>query len=529
MSKLAEYLNRHIIGNVFDRQSVRESYSTDRSILKITPRLVALPENTNDVRKLLRFASQLASRDFRLPITARGTGLDKTGASIGTGLILSTEKLNRIEEIDIRGRLVRVQPGITLGELNAALRLQGLWLPIEYDHRSTLGGLIANCPQDDLAHRYGGITQCLDRAEVVLANGDLVQFGPMSSHVVEAKMANPSVDGALYKKIDHLLDERADLILDRAMRPFDAAGYAYISQVRMAHAFNPLPLLFASQGTLGIVSDLILHVEPIPLEPQHLLVSFHDLKAAQRFLNFACSLDPYMLKVYDLRIIEEASEHGKKPDLFTRKLGKGLLVIISFNYHRYKNRKKLDQCLSALPNGTFSVLETPMNSEAFRTLENSLFSYLNDEPHGEHAPVLDDVFVPGIHFGDYLDGLKKLEKELRLDLPVFGSFATSNYTVRPNIDCTTMDGRKQIIEFLKAYSRLIDSCHGSLTANSPEGRVKSLLTGRQMSVGERQLYTDIKQIFDPQNILNPQVKLGADIKTTIRYLRTQEKGGIITP
>ena len=111
MSKLAEYLNRHTIGNVFDRTTICDQYSTDRSILKITPRLVAVPESTDDIRKLMRFADQLAARDYYLPITVRGSGLDKTGASIGEGMIISMEKFCHIEEIDVRGRLVRVQPG----------------------------------------------------------------------------------------------------------------------------------------------------------------------------------------------------------------------------------------------------------------------------------------------------------------------------------------------------------------------------------------------------------------------------------
>ena len=202
MSKLAEYLNQHILGNVFDSPLIREAYSTDRSILKMTPRLVALPETTNDIRKLLRFSSQLASRDFKLPVTVRGTGLDKTGASIGSGLIISTEKLNHIEEIDVRGRLVRVQPGITLGALNEALRLQGMCLPIVYDPRATIGGLIANCPNDDASERYGGIFRFVDRLEVVLASGDIVQLSPQSLRSVEAKIASTLPEGELYRKID---------------------------------------------------------------------------------------------------------------------------------------------------------------------------------------------------------------------------------------------------------------------------------------------------------------------------------------
>ena len=135
MSRLSEYLNRHIVGNVFDRPSICNAYSTDSSILTYTPKLVAIPETQDDVRRLLRFANQLAARELRLPITMRGSGLDKTGASIGPGMIVSTEKLNQIEEVDARGRLIRLQPGVKLGELNQALRLNGLWLPIGYEVR----------------------------------------------------------------------------------------------------------------------------------------------------------------------------------------------------------------------------------------------------------------------------------------------------------------------------------------------------------------------------------------------------------
>lgn len=157
MSKLAKYLNQHISGNVFDRPSICAEYSTDRSILEATPRLVAFPENTDDVRRLVLFSDQLALRSFRLPLTMRGTGIDKTGAAITEGMIISTERMDQIEEVDLRGRLIRVQPGITLGALNAALGLQGLCLPIDYDPRSTIGGLIANCPNDDASDRRGGI------------------------------------------------------------------------------------------------------------------------------------------------------------------------------------------------------------------------------------------------------------------------------------------------------------------------------------------------------------------------------------
>lgn len=529
MSKLAEYLNRHIVGNVFDRPSICEAYSTDRSILQMMPQAVAIPESVDDVRRLLRFVNQLAVRDLPTAVTVRGTGLDKTGASIGSGLIISTERLNKIEEIDTRGRLVRVQPGITLGELNFALYLQGFCLPIGCDPSTTIGGLIANCPTDSMLNRYGGIYRYVERAEIVLPSGDLIQLAPYRQYAIDAKIASNSAEGILYRKIEHILDEQADTILDRSMRPFDAVGYANITRVREGRTINLLPLMFASQGTLGVITDVILQIEPLPPEPKRLLASFHDLKSAQRFLNYACDLEPYQLDVYDLRILEAAAQCGKKSDLFTRKLGKGMLILAGFDYRRFKSAKRLRQCLEALPDNVLRIEETPENTQKFHEISNILISYLNDSRSGERTPVLDDVFVPSVSFGNFLNGLKTLERTLDLELPLYGSFSTSCYTVRPDIDCTTPEGRHKLVDFLKSYSNLVDTCNGSITGNGPEGQVKALMMEKSLGVGERQLYAAIKESFDPNNIMNPHVKLGANPRKIASHLRMKERGGIITP
>ena len=86
MGKIARYLNQLTVGNVFDSQDILDAYAVDRSVLKIKPRIVALPESTDDVRKLLRFSYQLAAKGINLPVTVRGAGLDETGADLGNGV-----------------------------------------------------------------------------------------------------------------------------------------------------------------------------------------------------------------------------------------------------------------------------------------------------------------------------------------------------------------------------------------------------------------------------------------------------------
>lgn len=529
MNKLAKYLNRHIVGNVFDQPTILASYAADRSILTSTPSLVAVPETVEDVCRLARFADQLAKRDYRLPITVRGTGLDKTGAAIGDGLVISTEKLSKIEEIDVRGRLVRVQPGVTLGELNAALGLHGLCLPVEYNPRATLGGLIANCTNDDTADRYGSIFHYVERAEVVLANGDLVQFAPHNLHTISAHKETAAPELALYRKVETVLDKHADTVVDRSMRPFDAAGYANVTRVRQGRTLNLLPLLFASQGTLGIIADIILRVEVLPAERRHMIAVVPDSKVLYRVANYIHELEPCVLKIYDMRIVQAAAQYGNRPVLLENSPESGWLIQASFDYRRSKAGRKVRQSLEILPPGTFAVESTPENLAGFLEFNTALMSYLNDEPDGERLAVLDDIFLPNHRLAEFLQELPIIESALGLELALYGSFATSNYHVRPKIDYTDLAGRKLALQFFNQYSKLVATMEGSITGGSPEGRVKALATTPALSDAERVLYTELKDVFDPHNILNPEVKLGAEFRKTLRQLRTSGRYGVITP
>lgn len=529
MSKLAKYLNQHVVGNVFDGAAVRSTYARDCSILEILPRLVVFPETTRDLRKLVRFVNQLAAKGYNLPITLRGSGRDKTGASIGSGMIISTERLNMLEEVDYRGRLVRVQPGLTLGELNAALGTYGLWLPIDYDPRTTIGGLISTCPTDDASDYYGGIYHFIERVEFVLASGDLVQLTHYGPHAANIKMNSTSFEGALYRQIDRILDAHGDTVLDRSMRPFDPVGYANITKVRQGHGLNLLPLIFAAQGTLGAISDIILHVEPMPAELRRLMISFHDRKAMLHFLNFVRTLEPYEVQLYDLRIIQAAAQRGNRPDLLHGNIGQGWLVMVTFNQRHRKNLQKITRCLDALDPTIQAVSETAENTEAFRDLHSALMSYLNEGIDGERTPVLDDIRIPEVRLDDFLDALKLLEQTLDMPLPVYGSFLTSNYQLRPEITLSDLDGREQLAVFMKQYGRLIRQCGGSVTGGSPEGRTKILAGINYPTRDELELYREIKLAFDPNNIFNPEVKLGADIQRAVRCLRKTPQSGITTP
>ena len=531
MNKIAKYLNQHIIGNVFDSSSILEAYSTDRSALKITPRMVALPENTSDVRRIVRFVNQLAKKSVHIPIIVRGSGLDKTGADLGNGLILSTERLNTILEIDDHSRLVRVQAGVTLGQLNSALALYGLTLPILADPRETIGALISNFTTDPAAGKYNGIYYHVDCVEAILSTGDAIQTSRYSRHHLTRKTGLTSFEGEVYREINDLIEDNSELITDLGGRnTIDASGYQMVTQVvrEPTKSFDLLPLFYAAQGTLGIITEVILHCEVLQPKVRHFIAAFESIGAAENYIQEIMPLVPEELNLYDARMFKACAEHGKDPALFAPKFNRGYFVMASFDDKPRRTNKKLKKCLKLLPSNAAAVVETDDNATDFKRFDSAIVSYLNDDVRGERTAITDDFYVPSDHLANFLTDLRDLEKTYNQELPVFGSFSTSNYSVRPDIQLNTVTGRQMVLKFIKDLDSLLKEHGGSITGGAPEGRTKAIVTNVDFTESEVELYHKIKQIFDPADIFNPDIKLGATSSATVRHLRASYAEKIIS-
>lgn len=527
MNKIAIYLNRQLHGNVFDKKTILDAYSTDRSVLKLTPKLVAFPENTDDVKKLCRFVNQLAIKDYKLPIAVRGSGLDTTGADLSTGLVISTERMNHIKEVDAHDRLVHVEAGVTLGELNSALASHGLIIPVCADPRETIGGLISNCPTDPYASRYGGISNFVDRIEVVLASGDIFQTNRMNYSSSLRKKTLPDSEGDIYRKLSRLFTEHGDAI-NSLKGTRNAAGYPYIQYVvrNDGKVFDTLPVFYGAQSTLGIITEVILRAEVIPPKIEHMLVSFSSFRAANEFLAFVRTLRPLELYFYDMQIINAAESTGNKPPILTRSTSSGYLVYISFADRPRASHAKVEKCLDFLPKSAKVITENKTNSGGFSAIFNALASYLNDDLEGERAPFVSDFYIPADELTGFVTNLATLEQYYKISIPLYGSYATSIYSVRPDLQLTTDSGRRFIVDFLTNFNRLVKYHYGYLCGSTPEGRLKALLTNHEFSPSEKRLFRELKDIFDPNHILAPDIKLGADPRTTSHHFRDTESQSI---
>lgn len=519
MGKIARYLNQLTNGDVFDAPEVLEAYSTDRSILKIKPKLVALPESTEDARKLMRFASQLSSKGIKLPVAVRGSGLDEMGADLGNGMIISTEKLDKLLESDRRERLVRTQAGITLKELNTALSVNGLTIPIEGHDDETIGGLISNCPADDWSGKYGGIANFVERMEVVLANGDILQTSKLSKRAATKKSREKTNEGRIYGKILQLLKKNEALIKVLKNNERSLAGYRNIVKVTNGPTLDLMPLFFGAEGTLGVITEVILRAVPIQKDIKRVVATFKDLAGAEKFLELAKSLRPLKLDLYDLRAVKTTEENGKKPNEITRRLDKGFVVFIKFEGKCNAKIRKIEHFGKKAPRSMRLFVESNKNVGVFSELENTLTSFVNRIKIGDTVPLMVGFSLPLKSLPNFANDLKLLEKSLKLDLILYGSVSANNYNLSPKITTNDEDFRKVAANFLKTSAYVIRRQNGIVTGGLPEGRVKALVTEDDLTEAEKSLYNGIKNTFDRQGLLNPGIKTNTDARFTIRHFR----------
>ena len=527
MGKVAKYLNQLTIGNVFDTPDVLEAYADDCSALKIKPKLVALPESTEDIRKIMRFCHQLASRNIKIPVTVRGSGLDEMGADLSNSLVISTEKINRLLEADKRERLVRVQAGITLKELNTALSINGLTIPVGGHENETIGGLISNCPSDDYAGKYGGIMSYVERIEVVLANGDVLQTNRLSGRLIAHKGKEKTLEASIYRKLAQLVKANGALIDDIQKNNTGSTGYPTIAQARRGSSIDLAPLFFGAQGTLGIITEVILRAVPIKSQVKRVVATFEEFDTAQKFLDLANSMRPKELNIYDIKITKIAEESGKRLSEITRKLDKGFVVFAKFDDRSKSCLRKIQGIKKLLPGTAQLIIESPKNEAKLNEFENSLISFLNSARTGERVPILTDFYVPSTNLSNLVSDLAILEKSLKLDLAIYGSYSSSNYSIRPRFKIEDRDFSRKAVTFLKAGAYIIEREGGSITGGAPEGRVKAIVTNDSLRENEKSLYLAIKQIFDPHGIMNPGVKLGADSRFTVTHFRTTSSSKVV--
>ena len=528
MSKVAQYLQEHLVGEVMTAPDAREYFATDSSIFTVTPQIIVYPRAENDVRKAARFSWQLAERGRAIPITARGSGTDQGGAAIGSGImIVFPAHMNKILSLDSGKGIVTVQPGLNYGRLQQTLHTHGMFLPpypasVDY---STIGGAIANNAAGEKSVKYGVTKDFVRELRVVLANGEVITTGKLSKREVNKKMGLATFEGEIYRSLDSLLNDNKDLITKtQPTLSKNTSGYDVWSIRQKDGSVDLTQLIVGSQGTLGIVTEAVIETETYNPKKTLLVSFFDDVAKAGHAIVALQKLAPSAVELVDDNLLNFLETHNPNQlkDLIKKPIPKIVLLVEFDDISSRQQKKRVKKAKKLLDKHAYEIKVSTdeHEQEDYWKIRHAAATVLWQNIGNRKAiPIIEDGVVPPERFTELLEKVYELFKSYNLDIAVWGHAGNANLHIQPFFDLSQTGDRQRILRLMDDYYKLIISLGGSITGEHNDGRVRGPYVKLMYGDDLYNVFRTIKQIFDPFNTLNPGVKIDVtqqDIQALMR-------------
>lgn len=529
MSKIVKYLNGYILGEVSARESRLKQFSTDRSILKIEPNIVVYPRILDDVRKIMRFSCQLAEKKHIFGVTMRGFGGSTDGSSIGDGIVVDLSRhLDAIQELDLKNKTVKVQAGANFSKMNLTIGAHAMNIPQSpAGEMLTIGGAISmNLPSQKFNH--GDLLDATRELRIVLSNGDLITTSRISRRELNEKLAQQDFEGDIYRGIDALIEDNWSKI--QQMEDDSSSGYSGITKVKKADgSFDLTPLFFGSLGTLGAIVEATLNTEYIVDETEFAVVSFENRDDARDYIDIIKHFNPDIVELFDGKMFDLAVASGKKYQFYLdrveQKLTTKIVLVIGITERNQRKinsvMRKIEKASRKFEGSTFwrddSSDSQKTEIEAIRDVREALRARAG--VIREEIFPIQGIYIPLERFEQFYIGLQKLAQKFNIPAPIQGSALTSIFEILAEFDFAKVSDRRKSLEFLSGLNMLLATVDGELGYGAGEGRLYGEFVSKNIDVEVQEIYTKIKQIFDPLGILNPGVKSQNDVKELMKIIR----------
>lgn len=445
-------------------ENIHDDYSGDELAgMEKYPEVLIYAKNTQEISKVLQYANE-----NRIPVTTRGQGTGLVGGSVALcgGIMLSTEKMNQILEIDEENLTVTVEPGVLLMELTEFVESHDLFYPPDPGEKSaSIGGNISTNAGGMRAVKYGVTRDFVRGMEFVLPNGKVMEFG-----------------GKIVK---------------------NSSGYSLKD------------IVVGSEGTLGVVSKLVLKLLPLPKNKLSLLIPFKDLPTAiQTVPEIIKSKNiPTAIEFMQGEVILAAEEFlGKKfPDNSS-----DAYLILQFDGNSKGELEKAyekvaDICLGC---GALDVLIADTD-ERHDSIWSARGAFLEAIKASTSQMDECDVVVPRNKVGEFIIFTHQLQEEYDMRISSFGHAGDGNlhiYLLKDEMDDKIWNKKAGEV-FEKMYNKAF-SMGGAVSGEHGIGFAKIPYLEEEFGEEGMELFRGIKLAFDPNEIMNPG-KLGSNYKVNL--------------
>jgi FAD/FMN-containing dehydrogenase/Fe-S oxidoreductase len=507
---LQRELERVIDGEVrFDPIS-RALYSTDASVYQIEPLGVVLPRSTGDVVAAIRLAA-----DARVPITPRGGGTSQAGQSVGAGLILDTSKyLNRILSIDPAARTARVQPGVVLDDLNAALRPHGLrFAPdVSSASRATVGGMMANNSSGARSVIYGKTIDHVRDLHVVLADGQVAHLRPLAAEQLARAREGDSLESRAYRAIPALaaahaaeIDRRFPKVLRRV------GGYNLDAFVDAARPVDLTRIIVGSEGTLGFVAEATLSLVPLPAAKAVLTLEFDDLLDALGATPLVLRHGPSAVEVMDDFILSHAQENPALDATRRSIVSKDgvALLCVEFYGDRAGDLPPRMEAAEREVHGAgvrcraARIIDPAAQARIWGFREAALGLSMATKGDGKAVSFVEDTAVAPERLRDYIARFTDIVRRHETIAGVYAHASVGCLHVRPVVDLKTADGVRRFASIATQVADLVLEYGGALSGEHGDGLVRGAFNEKMFGTALYGAFRVVKNTFDPEGVFNP--------------------------
>jgi glycolate oxidase len=447
---------RRILGseNFSDALIDRVAYSKDASEYKHRPDAAAWPLNSNQVSAILK----LANEDY-FPVIARGAGTSLAGLAVPQqgGLILDMARMDKIIDLCIADRLVVVQPGVVYDDLDRALRPHGFFFPPDPASGAvcTLGGNVATNAGGIRGAKYGTTKDYVLALEVVLADGRIIRTG------------------------------------SKCMK--SSSGY------------DLTKLFVGSEGTLGVITEITLKINPRPPLVSTAMATFENLADAGRAVSqiMHSGILPCALEVVDRQSIMVLRENTNLnlPDVEV------LLVAETDGYTQAETDYQMQKIVDLLQRNNAATIKKAESKETAEALWKARKSVYGVFAKINNNLSVEDLAVPMSKVPDMLTVISGIAAKYDLKMPTVGHAGDGNLHPTICFDGTNRDEVERVAAATTELFRKVVAFGGTITGEHGIGLAKIPFMEWEHKKESMAVMRSLKGALDPRNILNPG-KLG---------------------
>jgi len=439
---------------VFTDEESFEKYGRDETEkLHYSPAVVVKPRTPQEIAALM----QLANKHL-IPVTPRGAGTGLTGGALPHlgGLVIAMERFNSILDIDERNLQVTTEPGVITEVLQNAVKEKGLFYPPDPASKGScfIGGNISENSGGPKAVKYGVVKDYVLNLEIVLPTGEIIWTG---SNVLK-----------------------------------NATGY------------NLTQLIVGSEGTLGIVTKIVLRLIPHPKFDLLMLAPFDSLEKASEAVSaiFRAGITPSAMELMEIESIKLASKLCESTAItITDNLAAHLIIEVDGN-DKDVLMKDMEAIADVLAN--FEVGELYFADDAQQKTELwKIRGKANEASVAAGYTIEEDTVVPRAELPKLIKGVKALAAENGFKVVSYGHAGDGNLHVRINHPLYKKSYENEVIQdILFKIFELVKSLGGTISGEHGIGLIQKSFMPVMFDPITMELMKGIKKVFDPNHILN---------------------------